>query len=611
MSNQTKVETSPYTNYFQLEQQKYVYSLNNHKLQKEKTQNVHQQQQDTSLSLTNNNHRNNGNFEEFQKTLSSSFSISPSSSSSKSTTQSSESSSGLNSCSNSCLESTSSSEFTDSPTTNRKKEKAKAVLDPNKQQEVYDGYQIKNKIITKSKNKSESEIGNQCKDQKTFNNPNHQNVNNSKRNSTQKETKGSSNWKIQISSPETLWAGVSKFTIYKVYSMRINSEKVNGCDFDFSDHNPKNKNEPISKNKSININKNELKGKKKKQNVVKRRYSDFAWLRDNLVKDFPGVIVPSLPEKQIVSKFTNKILEMRRKKFETFLIKISYHSLLSLSRAFAMFLEKEIVNIFKIKLNRDQVSYGINRLHTNYLEYQYNPNQLENLPLRIKTWEILHPILKQLLIEITNFENIQEKITKRLKHFSISILELNQCQTSPHLKNCILFTFEQLNALQKTMQEENQISKFLIRESINDLLLNCSEISKNNNKRNVLDEEYQNSIKYEKKCLNKFQDFQNNKKKKKKKSSSNLHILKKEHQSSVKKKQLAHSKFQKVTSVFIDELNKMENKRANFIKDNLLGFSKKQFEINKHSSEIWESITKNLQNLNKNTTKQKFSMKKK
>ncbi|KAJ6242236.1 sorting nexin [Anaeramoeba flamelloides] len=616
MSNQTKVESSTFPNYFQLQQENYLYSLNNQKLQKETTQNISHQQQDTNLSPTN-NHHHNSNLEEFQKTLSSSFSISPSSSSSKSTTQSSESSSGFNSDSNSRLESTSSSEFSESSTANRTKEKTKTFLNPNKKQEVFDGYQIKNRIITKNKNKSESEIGNQNEDQKTLNNLDHQNVYYNKHKNSQKEAKSCSHWKIQISSPETLWAGVSKFTIYKVYSMRINSEKMNGnnyhCDFDFSANNPKNQNESRNKNKNKKNNKknNKKKNKKKKnkQNVVKRRYSDFAWLRENLVQDFPGVIVPALPEKQIVSKFTNKILEMRRKKFETFLIKVSYHSLLSLSRAFAMFLEKEIVNIFKIKLNRDQVSYGINRLHTNYLEYQYNPIQLEGLPPRIKTWENLHTILKQLLIEITKFGNIQEKIPKRLKYFSLSILELNQCQASPHLTNSISFTFEQLNVLKKKIQDENQISNFLLRESINDLISNCLEISKNNNKRNAMDEEYQNSIKYETKCLNKFQDFQN--KKKKKKSSSNLHILKKDYQSSVKKKRLLHSKLQKMTSVFIDELNKMENNRSNFIKASLLDFSQKQFEINKHSTEIWASITKNLQNLDKNKMKQTFSMKKK
>ena len=51
---------------------------------------------------------------------------------------------------------------------------------------------------------------------------------------------------------------------------------------------------------------------------VNRRYSDFAWLYDKLHKERPGAIVPPLPEKQQVSRFSESFIEDRRFHLEIF-----------------------------------------------------------------------------------------------------------------------------------------------------------------------------------------------------------------------------------------------------------------------------------------------------
>ncbi len=50
-----------------------------------------------------------------------------------------------------------------------------------------------------------------------------------------------------------------------------------------------------------------------------RRYSDFAWLFDHLHKERPGAIVPPLPEKQKVARFSESFIEERRLHLEAFL----------------------------------------------------------------------------------------------------------------------------------------------------------------------------------------------------------------------------------------------------------------------------------------------------
>lgn len=52
---------------------------------------------------------------------------------------------------------------------------------------------------------------------------------------------------------------------------------------------------------------------------VNRRYSDFSWLFEHLHKERPGAIVPPLPEKQKVSRFTEQFIEERRLHLEIFL----------------------------------------------------------------------------------------------------------------------------------------------------------------------------------------------------------------------------------------------------------------------------------------------------
>mmetsp|Transcript_19316 Transcript_19316/g.30213 ORF Transcript_19316/g.30213 Transcript_19316/m.30213 type:complete len:573 (+) Transcript_19316:87-1805(+) len=55
---------------------------------------------------------------------------------------------------------------------------------------------------------------------------------------------------------------------------------------------------------------------------VNRRYSDFSWLYERLHKERPGAIVPPLPDKQSVSRFSEVFIEGRRFHLEIFLRRV-------------------------------------------------------------------------------------------------------------------------------------------------------------------------------------------------------------------------------------------------------------------------------------------------
>ena len=58
---------------------------------------------------------------------------------------------------------------------------------------------------------------------------------------------------------------------------------------------------------------------------VLRRYSDFLWLYERLHKEKAGAIVPPLPEKQAVSRFSPEFVEDRRRALEKFLRRVILH----------------------------------------------------------------------------------------------------------------------------------------------------------------------------------------------------------------------------------------------------------------------------------------------
>jgi sorting nexin-1/2 len=84
---------------------------------------------------------------------------------------------------------------------------------------------------------------------------------------------------------------------------------------------------------------------KKKDINCTRRYSDFIWLREKLLENYKGYLIPPLPEKALLNRFNNEFIEYRRRELEKFLKRIVIHPILSNSIHLKSFLENsEILN---------------------------------------------------------------------------------------------------------------------------------------------------------------------------------------------------------------------------------------------------------------------------
>ncbi|EGG09110.1 uncharacterized protein MELLADRAFT_34568 [Melampsora larici-populina 98AG31] len=83
---------------------------------------------------------------------------------------------------------------------------------------------------------------------------------------------------------------------------------------------------------------------------ARRRFQDFVFLHDHLVKDFPAAVVPPLPDKSRLKyvtgdRFSADFVERRRHGLERFLQRLARHPILSRSRLLRCFIESTQWNV--------------------------------------------------------------------------------------------------------------------------------------------------------------------------------------------------------------------------------------------------------------------------
>lgn len=66
-------------------------------------------------------------------------------------------------------------------------------------------------------------------------------------------------------------------------------------------------------------------------------------------REFPGVIVPPLPEKQTVGRFGSDFVESRRRSLEKFLERVAAHHEIGFSQFFVIFLQADESAMLKAK----------------------------------------------------------------------------------------------------------------------------------------------------------------------------------------------------------------------------------------------------------------------
>ncbi|XP_009870491.1 PREDICTED: sorting nexin-3 [Apaloderma vittatum] len=91
---------------------------------------------------------------------------------------------------------------------------------------------------------------------------------------------------------------------------------------------------------------------KLKESTVRRRYSDFEWLRNELERE-SKIVVPPLPGKALLRQlpfrgddgiFDDSFIEERKQALEQFINKVAGHPLAQNERCLHMFLQDEVID---------------------------------------------------------------------------------------------------------------------------------------------------------------------------------------------------------------------------------------------------------------------------
>lgn len=175
--------------------------------------------------------------------------------------------------------------------------------------------------------------------------------------------------------------------------------------------------------------------------TVVRRFSDFVWLSEQLSNEYPGAIIPSLPDKQAIGRFSPEFVETRRRALERFLVKVSTHPELSDSSHFIMFLEgddtalgsaKETSAAFKKRLSNTAYSWfgdTVNNLSNSSRGNAGGIGDLhEKSPADIKIHEISLYIWA-LEKQMQNVARHSEFLVKRSRETATAMFELSQSLT--------------------------------------------------------------------------------------------------------------------------------------------------------------------------------------
>jgi len=107
--------------------------------------------------------------------------------------------------------------------------------------------------------------------------------------------------------------------------------------------------------------------------AVLRRYSDFLWLYERLHMERAGAVVPPIPEKQPVGRFSPAFVEDRRVNLERFLRRVAVHPELSDSSALDTFLRADDMTFQAAKQAKGEITQPMNMHNSN--NPMMNPNQ--------------------------------------------------------------------------------------------------------------------------------------------------------------------------------------------------------------------------------------------
>jgi sorting nexin-1/2 len=164
--------------------------------------------------------------------------------------------------------------------------------------------------------------------------------------------------------------------------------------------------------------------------TVDRRYNDFTWLHAEFTREIPGCILPALPEKQTVGRFSTEFIESRRRSLERYLQRVVSHPELSSSPLLALFLQADDSTLNRAKEEGKANKPKLATSAVNWLEGKVHmvangKAELEKSAADVKVDEMT-AYVQVLEKQLNNVSRHSDAMVKKLREASAAMLDFGQ-----------------------------------------------------------------------------------------------------------------------------------------------------------------------------------------
>ena len=157
---------------------------------------------------------------------------------------------------------------------------------------------------------------------------------------------------------------------------------------------------------------------------VRRRYSDFEWLRIIISNLYPNMVIPPIPKKNFTNRFNEEFISKRMRSLSKFINGMAIHPLIKNSQIIYDFLtvkndddfnnrkieynkiqSPQYINDYKTESGEIDISLNINKENTLNNIKEYSINSQVNLSKIVKAY-------KELIISLNNISNQMKNISE-------------------------------------------------------------------------------------------------------------------------------------------------------------------------------------------------------
>lgn len=336
--------------------------------------------------------------------------------------------------------------------------------------------------------------------------------------------------------------------------------------------------------------------------TVDRRYSDFDWLQNEFSLEFPGCILPPLPDKNAMNRTSPEFIETRRRSLDRYLSRVVVHPELSSSHLLTVFLQADDAALTRAKEEAKANKPKLTTAAVNWLEGTVNSlangkPDLEKSAADIKIEETSQYIIK-LEKQLSGVVKHIDGMIRRLKETSTNLFEFGQSlnflgqsegdaigtalaqmgETIEHLANCY------------ATQAEEEISKFM--EPLDDYARMMHSVKHAIQQRQEKRNNYITALAdVEGKTLawKKLQNVPG--KEALARQKEEVVLLAEEHRERVK------NEYERVTERLLAEFESFRQRKALDIKEIVYNFVELQIENDRRMEAIWSDILPKLQSI--------------